>query len=112
MLQRIEWEEADDTKLKRKHFLPDPVTTPRRGPLLLRGGGGEEAIKTQKQQLCDRLKMLPRKPAKNSLTRFPVAMLEHPLEQIEADLGHLSCASLHHSVHCMLVSLIITRLLS
>ena len=112
-------EEVDTApRLKRKHSLPIAVTTPKRGPLLLtsseaRGDGGSGRVRGRgggermgRIVGCGRQRMLqlPKKPAKHSLTRFPVAMVQRPLQEIEDDLGHLSCAVLQDTVHSVLVS--------
>ena len=92
----------------RKHRLPQSVTTPRRGPLTLRAGQKEaqrvDNTSQNHKSKGHRMFLLPRKPAnRHSLTRFPVAMVQRPLQQIEADLGQLSCAALQDSVHYLMV---------
>lgn len=101
--------EEEETGEERKHRVPVPVTTPRRGPLVLRVGQKEAGkgvgvhTQSQLQGSGHRMFLLPRKPARHSLTRYPVVMVQRPLQQIEANLGHLSCAALQDSIHYLLV---------
>jgi hypothetical protein len=84
--------------------IPDPVTTPRRGPLWLRGRRCREETRgrsrNSRSQLADvsRAPVLPRKSAKTSLNRLPVVMIQRPLDHIEATLGGLSCCLLQERV--------------
>ena len=99
-----------ETKARRKHVIPDPVTTPRRGPLWLRGRRCREETRgrsrNSRSQLADvsRAPVLPRKSAKTSLNRLPVVMIQRPLDHIEATLGGLSCCLLQERVAVMEVS--------
>lgn len=93
--------------VERKHRLPVAVTTPKRGPLLLSVVRQQPHKVGQHGQLelHGGRRTFPKSPApRNSLNRFPVAMAEHPLQLIEADLGHLSCAMLQTTIHQTLVS--------
>ncbi|CAI8016182.1 hypothetical protein GBAR_LOCUS9947 [Geodia barretti] len=96
-----------ETKARRKHVIPDPVTTPRRGPLWLRGRRCREETRgrsrNSRSQLADvsRAPVLPRKSANTSLNRLPVVMIQRPLDHIEATLGGLSCCLLQERVAVM-----------
>ncbi len=42
---------------------------------------------------------------KRSLTRFPVPNVQRPIDEIEGDLGEMSCAELTENIQLMGVSL-------
>lgn len=90
--------------VKRKYCVPDPITTPKRGPLLLFRPGQEETRTHHKLTDGNQVVLLPRKPNKRSLTRFPVPMIQRPLQQIENDLGQLTCTVLQDTMNSMEVS--------
>lgn len=109
--------EEGEGEEKTEARLPQAVTTPRRGPLVLRvsRGSGKEA---SSQSTCPQppkqghgMFLLTKKP-KSSLTRFPVVMVQRPLQQIEEELGQLSCAALKDNIQLMPVSCIPFPLLS
>lgn len=102
MSEGLFYSSVDEEDLaQRKRRLPTSVTTPRRGPLVLR-------VARQQPNTGYHSQLEPsggyRKQSRNSLTRFPVVIEPRPLQLIEANLGHLSCATLQTAVHHTLVS--------
>ena len=101
--------EEGEGEEKKEVRLPQAVTTPRRGPLVLRVSrrSGKEAnnhnTHPQPPRQGHGMFLLTKKP-KSSLTRFPVVMVQRPLQQIEEELGQLSCAALKENIQCMPVS--------
>ena len=101
--------EEGEGEEKKEVRLPQAVTTPRRGPLVLRVSrrSGKEAsnhnICPQPPRQGHGMFLLTKKP-KSSLTRFPMVMVQRPLQQIEEELGQLSCAALKENIQCMPVS--------
>lgn len=89
-----------------KGRLPSSVTVPKRGPLALKTAAcqylpDKTAPSSQKHKVFTNPK--PHYRPKHSLTQcsFPL----RPLEQIEGELGELSCAQLRDSLELMMVSL-------
>ncbi len=89
---------AVSTSDQLKASLPNKVTTPNRGPLSLNVEGRGAHHNT-------RVGVAPPPPThhhhhhhRNSLTRFPVKMIEKPMEVLEKQLGTLSCAQLKNSL--------------
>ena len=101
--------EEGEGEEKKEVRLPQAVTTPRRGPLVLRVSrrSGKEAnnhnTHPQPPRQGHGMFLLTKKP-KSSLTRFPMVMVQRPLQQIEEELGQLSCAALKENIQCMPVS--------
>ena len=97
-------------KARKKHVIPDPITTPRRGPLWLRGGhrGEEREVRGRRghnrRPQMSRIPLLPRNSAKKSLNRLPVVLVQRPLDHIEASLGGLSRCLLQEKMSEMTVS--------
>ena len=88
--------------VKRKHQVPKPITMSRRGPLVLSGGrvrGRERGSEVAGAPL-----LLQRRPLRGCLNRLPVVDIRRPLDQIEASLGHLSCARLGETLCDLRVS--------
>ena len=97
-------EETEEKEPKRR--LPKPVTVPKRGPLALKTAicqhlPDKTAPNSQKPKVFTNPKYRHR--PKHSLIHcsFPL----RPLEQIEDELGELSCAQLRDSLELMTVSL-------
>ena len=101
-----------------KKRLPNPVTIPKRGPLVLQfakrcvnkgeGAGVSDTRGAQPQTPGRATHRLYTNPSshhrpKHSLTRFPVIMLQRPIEQIENQLGKISCAELTENVKLLSV---------
>lgn len=92
--------------------LPKKVTTAKKGPLSL--NTGTEHLGTGRRRLTypshthlaltpDRSNSLPlssilRQRRRSSVTKYPVEMLERPIELVEKELGTLSCAQLKDSL--------------
>ena len=97
-------EETEEKEPKRR--LPKPVTVPKRGPLALKTATCQHlpdkmAPNRQKHKVFTSPKC--HHHTKHSLTQcsFPL----RPLEQIEDELGELSCTQLRDSLELMTVSL-------
>ena len=99
------------------HF-PQSVTTPRRGPLILTHimPSGRHPTHRNSDHAPSRYSNAPSRHGhapfrhgnapmkhKSSLTRLPVAMICRPLDEIEAELGHLSCTALKENIQLMQV---------
>lgn len=102
-------EEEKKKKKRRKHTLPDPVTIPLRGPLLLRGREKKKrstrSSRRQPQHSSSTTTTTGLAPiqsrkllAPQSLNRFPVFLIRRPLDEIDDVLGHLSCSLLQEQV--------------
>lgn len=75
---------------KPKKRLADPITTPRRGPLVL-----SKSTPVDKQQtVSQRSTKLQHFPKQKWLNRFPVPNIQRPIDAIETNLGLLSFAEL------------------
>ena len=90
-----------EREVRRKHQVPGPITTPRRGPLHL--GGGREGTKRGSEMAG----VFQRRPVKRSLNRLPLLVIQRPLDQIEGSLGGLSCAMLGDRLREMPVSVFV-----
>lgn len=105
MTEELLYPSVDEVdSVERKHRLPVAVTTPKRGPLVLSVVTQQPHKVGQHSQLelHGGRRLFPK--SRHTLNRFPVAMVEHPLQMIEADLGHLSCSMLQTTIHQTLVS--------
>ena len=95
-----------------KKRLPNPVTIPRKGPLLLQTSkgsankvvGGAQPKSPGKAAHRRYTNPRPQQRPKHSLTRFPVLMLQRPMEEIQNQLGKISCAELTENVKLLSVS--------
>lgn len=104
--------------MEKKKRLPNPVGVPRRGPLKLKSSAkphdraSTETIRctdaTQTPSSPKRRRALTYPPSeqqpRHSLTRFPIPMLQRPMENLERELGQLSCAELLEGVSSLRVS--------
>lgn len=89
-----------------KKRLPNPVTIPRKGPLLLQTSKGSpnkvvgdtEPKSPRRAAHRHYTNPRPQQRPKHSLTRFPVLMLQRPIEEIQSQLGKISCAELSENV--------------
>ena len=105
--------EEEGTKKKR---LPNPVTVPERGPLQLktsrRLGHTSLSLDSRVHTGSAKHRTYYTNPnyhhhrPKRCLTRFPVPMVQRPLDCIERELGKMSCADLMENIHQMSVSLL------
>ena len=125
-LARSEENEIDDTVMQKQQHsnkrLPEPVTIPKTGPLVLksssklrqmyssslapasqRGGGGGGGGGGGVRRFVNPFDSQTLRP-KHSLTRFPVVLLQRPIEQIENNLGKISCAELKDNIQLLTVS--------
>ncbi len=77
---------------KPKKRLADPITTPRRGPLVLSKFAGRD----EQQTVGHRTAKLQQQhlPKQKWLNRFPVPNVQRPIDAIETNLGRLSFAEL------------------
>lgn len=95
-----------------KKRLPNPVTVPRKGPLLLQTSKGSpnkvvgdtEPKSPRRAAHRHYTNPRPQQRPKHSLTRFPVLMLQRPIEEIQSQLGKISCAELSENVKLLSVS--------
>lgn len=111
-----EEEEKEEGEEKNKKRLPNPVGIPKRGPLKLNssaktqdGLSTEADRSTQTPSWRKRRRTFTYPPSEHqprrSLTRFPVPMLQRPMENLERELGQLSCAELLEGVTSLRVSI-------
>lgn len=93
---------------KPKKQLPNRVTLPRRGPLILQTTQtGSQGPSTGPSTHRDTRKRVytNHQHSRHSLTRFPVVTAQRPFEEIERELGEMSCAELWENIQTMDVSL-------
>ena len=93
--------------------LPNKVTTPRKGPLLLqtsnpvtgktgRSGFENSPVFIPKTRIYTNPNYQQR--PRYSLNKFPILNVQRPIDQIEGELGKLSCAELKERIQLMNVS--------
>lgn len=84
--------------------LPNKVTSSKKGPLSLNAIKRESQPPTRLNSILGSSQLpppphyTPPSHRRSTLTRFPVKMLERPMELVERELGTLSCAQLKDSL--------------
>ena len=106
LLALVEEEEGGVVSKKR---LPNPVTVPKKGPLILKTTAsshlpGRVATAQHVPNAHGRRIFTNPKYQQRPLTKYPVLMVQRPIEQIESELGELSCAQLRDSIQLITVS--------
>ena len=99
---------VEEVETKPKKRLPNPITTPKRGPLLLSTRTTEQPARktTVHAQHHNTPRYFHRQ---RYLNRFPIPDVQRPIEIIERNLGGVSVAELKHQAfavsvmhaHCM-----------
>lgn len=83
-----------DEVTKPKKRLPNPITTPKRGPLLLRTNTTEQP--TRKTTVNVHHSSHRYFPRQQYLNRLPIPDVQRPIEVIERNLSGVSLAELKH----------------
>lgn len=89
--------------------LPNPVTTPRKGPLALHVHTNNAAVipqaKHNMKSHAPYLYTYNLSPKRGQLNRFPIPNLQRPIDQIEEELGDIMCSEIGDNIHLISVSM-------
>lgn len=97
------WAGSNEAPPQRKASLPNKVTSAKKGPLSLHTRGRKGVIPASTSHPVQLSSTHHHDHAhhshrRNTLTKFPVRILERPIETVEKQLGTLSCAQLKDTV--------------
>lgn len=107
LLALVEEEEGAVVSKKR---LPNPITVPKKGPLILKTTTSPHVPGATAQHCVHVPNAHGRRIFKNPkyqqrpLIKHPVPMAQRPIEEIQSELGELSCAQLRDSIQLITVS--------